>query len=147
MSTLLSLPLLTMRGLAAFVLAGCAMTAGASPSDISAQWHPTPADKLKLPQYCWSQFDENFAKQTGIKMPTEICGVMMNHFCPSLVMLNRAQESKYHPNTRHDMMQEALSGIAYTYRGMPPNCPLKPDLDAAKAKANAVAPLIPRGTR
>jgi len=147
MSTFRSAPASTLKRLAALVLAGCTTMAAADPSDIAAQWNPTPADKLKLPQYCWSQFDAIFAKQTGIKMPIQICGGEMNHFCPALVMLNRAQDSKYHPNTRQDMMREALGGINYTYRGMPANCPLKPDVDAAKAKADIVARFLPRGTR
>lgn len=147
MSTFLYLPADMHKVLATFVLAGFATTVGAAPSDIAEQWHPPPADMLKLPQYCRSQLDEKFAKESGVKMPIEICGVTMNHFCPSLVMLNRAQESKYSPNTRHDMMQQALSGIAYTYRQMPPNCPLKPDVDAAKARADIVARLLPPSTR
>lgn len=147
MSTFLSLRVLTLKGMAAVVLASCAATAGADPAGINAQWNPTLADKLKIPKYCWAQFDENFRKQTGIKMPTELCGVTMNHFCPGLIMLNRAQDSKASPNERHDYMREAIGGFNYTARSMPPNCPLKPDLDAAKIKADFVARMLPRGTR
>lgn len=147
MPTLLSLPIRAMRALVAIVIASCASIAGAAPSDIAEQWHPLLADKLKLPQYCWSQFDPNFAKQSGVKMPTQICGVTMNHFCPGLVMLNRAQDSKYSPNTRHDMMKEAFGGFDYTLRQMPPNCPLRPDVEAAKARADAVSKFLPRATR
>lgn len=147
MPPVLSLPIPMMRALAAFVVAGCASTVGAAPSDIAEQWNPPQADKLKLPQYCWSQFDANFAKQSGVKSPVQICGVTMNHFCPGLVMLNRAQDSKYSPNTRHDLMREAFGGINYTLRQMPPNCPLKPDVDAAKARADMVSKFLPRATR
>lgn len=119
----------------------------ADPADIAAQWNPPLADKLKLPQYCWSQFDPNFAKQSGVKMPTQICGVTMNHFCPALVMLNRAQEGKYSANTRQDMIREAIGGINYTLKGMPPNCPLRPEVEFAKAKVDMVARQLPRGTR
>lgn len=147
MPTVLFSPILTMKALVAVAIAGYATMVGAAPSDIADQWNPPLADKLKLPQYCWSQFDGNFAKQSGVKMPTEICGVTMNHFCPGLVMLNRAQDSKYSPNTRHDLMKEAFGGINYTLRQMPPNCPLKPDVDAAKARADMVAKFLPRSTR
>ena len=143
----MSLPFPMMKLLAAFVLANCATMAGASPDGVNAQWNPTPADKLKIPQYCWSQFDENFAKQTGIKSPVQMCGLTMNHFCPGLIMLNYASDSKHSPNERHDYMREAFGGINYTYKWMPPNCPLKPDLDAAKARADFVARLLPRATR
>jgi hypothetical protein len=135
------------RALAALLIAGCSTIAAAAPADIAEQWNPPLLERLKLPQYCWAQFDANFAKQSGTKSPVQMCGSTMNHFCPALVMLNRAQDSKYHPNTRHDMMREAIGGINYTYKGMPPNCPLKPDVDAAKAKADVVARLLPPSTR
>jgi hypothetical protein len=152
MTTLFRLLIPSGRSLATLVLASYAVTAGAQSSPqkdpgINAQWYPTPADKVKLPQYCLSQYDSTFRKQTAIKMPIEICGGQMNHFCPAMVMLNRAQDSKYNPNVRHDYMREAFGGINYTYKGMPPNCPLKADLDALKAKADVVAKLLPRSTR
>lgn len=124
-----------------------ATTSHAKPSDIAEQWNPPPADKVKLPQYCWSQFDPVFAKESGIKTPMQQCGLAMNHFCPSLVMLNRAQEGKYHPNTRQDMMREALGGLSYTFKAMTATCPLRPDVEAAKAKADAIAPTLPRARR
>lgn len=119
----------------------------AAPADIQAQWNPPASERLKLPKYCWAQFDANYAKQTRVKAPIQICGGTMNHFCPALVMLNRAQESKYHPNVRQELLKEAIGGINYTYKWMPPNCPLKRDLDAAKAKADVVARFLPRSTR
>ncbi len=147
MPSLMPLPIAAMKVLVVFLITGCATMVRAAPSDIAEQWHPLLADKMKLPQYCWSQFDAKFAKQSGIKMPTQICGVTMNHFCPGLVMLNRAQDGKYSPNTRHDMMKEALGGFNYTLRNMRPNCPLKSDVDAAKARADMVSKFLPRATR
>jgi len=111
---------------------------------INAQWHPTPADKVNLPQYCWSQYDEAFAKQSGVKKPVDVCGVYMNHFCPGLVMLYRARDPKHPPQKRRDYMQQAYGGINYTLKWMPPGCPLKPDVDNAKAMADAVSRFVPK---
>lgn len=147
MSKRMSLSGAAIKALVVFGIAGYAAMACAAPADIAEQWNPPTLERLKLPKYCWAQFDAAYAKQSGTKMPTQICGVTMNHFCPALVMLNRAQDSKYSPNTRQDIMREAFGGLNYTQKNMPPNCPLKPDLEAAKSKADLVARFLPKGNR
>lgn len=105
-------------------------------------WHPTPADKVKLPQYCWSQYDSGAAKKTGIQPPTAICGVYTNHLCPGLVLLNRAKDLNRPMAMRKEYAKGALNELQYNAKWMKPDCKLKLESDAAHLQAQNLVRLL-----
>lgn len=105
-------------------------------------WHPTLEDKMNLPKYCLAQYDGNFAKQTNTRTPVQLCGVYMNHLCPGLVFLGRAQNYKYSSKDRRQYAKSAAQQFDYTYKYMKPNCVLKADVDNANASAQIILKIL-----
>ncbi len=97
------------------------------------QWHPSPLEISKLPDYCKKQFLPNTLEK-GRKY-IEGCGGHYNHFCPGLVMLNRASDFTKPKAARREILREARVEISYI-RGfpLPATCPILPDIAAAEAR-------------
>jgi hypothetical protein len=102
-------------------------------------WNPTPLELVRLPQYCWGQFNEQFRGQPG--MVIEGCGGGMNHFCVGLVYLNRAM-SAADKSARKDGVVNARREIDYTMARMPPECPIAADVNAARARLEVMEKTI-----
>lgn len=97
------------------------------------QWHPTIMEISRLPNYCHGQFRPELRGTPGYKIVN--CGNYYNHFCPGLVMLNRASDLTKPKAVRRDILREARLEIGYI-RGfpLPQNCPILPDIEAAEAR-------------
>ena len=99
----------------------------------------TAVERAQLPTYCYPQYvDSKLAQQPGYSIPRS-CGVAMNHFCPGLIYLIRARKASDPPNIRRDNANRAITDINYTLRGMPKECPLRADAEAALARAKSIA--------
>lgn len=105
-------------------------------------WKPLMSDRLKLPAYCWAQYDADFASRTRTPTPVQMCGVYMNHFCPGLVLLNRAQEINRSVAQRKEYLRGAVHQFEYTNRYMPSNCQIKRDVDAATMQASMLSQIL-----
>lgn len=133
------LPLLLLSNMIAPVMAQGALNQG---DDRDPGWKPLLSDRVKLPPYCLSQYDADFAQKTRTPTPVQMCGVYMNHFCPGLVLLNRAQEVNRPIAKRREYLRSALSQFEYTNRYMSPSCQIKRDVDAATMQANMLVQIL-----
>lgn len=113
------------------LLALCALTALPALAYRN-QWAPTPLEIAKLPKYCQGQFVPALAKQPGYAFPPA-CG-WVNHLCPGMVLLNRAQDLSLPRKDRVYALSQVEGELAYTRQHMTPTCPLAPDLAAAEFK-------------
>ena len=96
------------------------------------QWRPTALEIAKLPKYCQGQFMPALAKQPGYAFPPA-CG-WVNHLCPGMVLLNRAQDLSLPRKDRQYALSQVDGELAYTRLHMTPTCLLAPDLRAAEFK-------------
>jgi hypothetical protein len=93
---------------------------------------PDPREVARLPKFCQGQYVPSLAKQPGYNI--EGCGAS-NHFCPSLVLLNRAEDFTLSKQVRQYAMQQAGDNLAYTRGHMTPQtCWLWPHQSAAEAR-------------
>jgi hypothetical protein len=93
------------------------------------QWHPTALEIMKLPQYCHGQFIHELKGKPGYGIYN--CGGYMNHFCPGLILINRASDLAKPKAQRREFLREARAEINYTKNFLPKNCPLEPDIRVA----------------
>lgn len=96
------------------------------------QWHPTQLEVAKLPQYCHGQYIPELKGKPGFRIDN--CGTYMNHFCPGLVMLNRAADLSKPKPQRREILREAKTEVVYTRSFLPANCPIEPDIRAAESR-------------
>ena len=83
---------------------------------------------MLLPQYCWGQYDNKFrGAQYGISR--SLCGVGMNHYCPGLLLYQKAQVEP-DSGKRAQLLKRTLGAIEYTLKWMQdyPNCPIRGDV-------------------
>lgn len=93
-------------------------------------WHPTVVEATMLPKFCWGQFMGNRFKGPEFTIPRDSCGVGMNHYCPALVSLNRANRS-FDSRTKRGYLQGARAQALYTVKAMQkyPHCPIRGQVD------------------
>ena len=115
----------------------------ASLTDVAGQGYAggtTAAERAQLPKYCWPQYvDAKFGGQPGYSFPPS-CGVFMNHYCPGLIALIRAERFSDPQHIRVSNAGGAIGAFNYTLKNMPPACPLRADVEAAYARAKRIAP-------
>lgn len=116
------------HGIVMVVALGAALLAADSRAS---GWKPTAVEVAKLPQYCWGQFNPELSNHPDFPTTTRLCGPGMNHFCPGLVLLNRAQSAVLERAARRDALTHAKMEIDYTLKRTPDSCPLRADVDAA----------------
>jgi len=102
------------------------LPAGASGQDVLGGWNPSVTEATLLPKFCWGQFLGNKFKGPEFEIPRDTCGVGMNHYCPGLVALGRANRS-LDDKWKRGFLQGAQRGVAYTLRAMEkyPRCPIR----------------------
>ncbi len=115
-----------------FVCAVCAQQQSGNDKDPG--WNPSAMDKIKLPKYCWAQYDANFSRQNKVQSPMGICGVYANHICPGKVLLNRALDTSRSKQQRREYLARAKGDIEYSLRFLHPTCPLMPEVKAAQSQ-------------
>jgi len=102
------------------------LPAGASGQDVLGGWNPSVTEATLLPKFCWGQFMGNKFKGPEFEIPRDRCGVGMNHYCPGLVALSRANRSLDN-NMKRGFLRGAERGVGYTVRAMEkyPRCPIR----------------------
>jgi hypothetical protein len=124
--------------LAIFVAAllATSLTAWAQ-SNFASAWRPTAVEIIKLPKYCWPQFNPSYKSQ-GMASPVELCGVGMNHLCPGLVQINRAANPAYAKQDRKGALGQARIEIDYTLQRTSATCSIAQDVYAADSRIKAL---------
>ena len=93
---------------------------------------PDPAEVAKLPKFCQGQYIASLANRPGYHI--EGCAAS-NHFCPSLVLLNRAANFTLSKQERQYAIQQAGDNLGYTRGHMtPPSCWLWPQQNFAESR-------------
>jgi len=89
-------------------------------------WRPSPVEATLLPKFCWAQFMGNRFRGPEFSIPRDSCGPGMNHFCPGLVALNRANRSLDN-RAKRGYLQGARAQVLYTVKAMEkyPRCPIR----------------------
>jgi hypothetical protein len=87
----------------------------------------TMAEALALPRFCWNQY-LNYEGQEYRLPPREVCGGSINHYCPGLIALNRANRAVSN-NVKGRWLADARRQFEYTVRHTTkyPKCPLRID--------------------
>ena len=84
---------------------------------------PGITEVLSLPQYCWYMMGK-----TEPQFTINNCGSGMNHYCPSLVALNRSMRASKREQ-KVGWLQSAEYDANYTLKAMQPECPIKADVE------------------
>lgn len=87
-----------------------------------------------LPKYCYAQYvDDRLGGDPQYSIHG--CGQGMNHLCPGLVLLNRAQKVSRPKSERREDLRMAKENLSYTIARMTPECSLRSEVEAAMQKA------------
>ena len=95
-------------------------------------WDPTDLELLRLPQYCIGQFRKEHWNKPGYRIVG--CGTFINHFCPALVGLMRAENVLAPKKERRHYFNTSGNHLAYTRKNMPQNCSVANDIAAAELR-------------
>ena len=89
-------------------------------------WHPSAVEAARLPTFCWRQFFGDKYRGPQFEFPRKLCGAGTNHYCPALVLLNRANQLSYSSARRRFFLLAAKKKTLYTLRWIKkyPRCPL-----------------------
>lgn len=120
----------------------CGPGAAMAQPNLPSPWNPTPMEMVKLPQYCWAQFNAEYKAQ-GIPTPDDLCpGAGMNHLCPGLVQLNRAATATYDRQFRRRVAGQARVELDYTLKRLRPGCRIAQEVHAADGRLKALELLL-----
>jgi hypothetical protein len=125
-STLLGVLFLTVAHIA------CAQTR------IPPKYSASPMEVAQLPKYCWAQYVDGAYFGHPIYSIPAVCGAYTNHFCPALVYLNQGSKISRSKAQRQEDLRHAAQEIAYTLQYIKPNCPIYPDVEAARIRTETL---------
>lgn len=95
----------------------------------------------QLPKYCyWQYVDDKLISNPEYSIHG--CGVYVNHYCPGLVNLMRAQNVSLHRDIRREELRMGKENFEYTLNFMPQGCWLRPQAEASLARARALQAMI-----
>lgn len=91
-------------------------------------YRPSPSEIVVLPRFCWGEFPGSKFKGPEFKIPYEKCHGM-NHYCPGLVLLGRANRS-FDDRKRLGNLKRARNQVGYALRALKrvPQCPVREDI-------------------
>ncbi len=91
-----------------------------------AKYKAAANEVVLLPRFCFAQYLDG-AKGPEYEIPVSSCGVYMNHYCPALLEVIRANRSFGKPGLRKHHLTVARKETLYTLRGMKdfPACPIR----------------------
>lgn len=91
----------------------------------------------QMPNYCYAQYvDEKLSSNPQYSI--QGCGAYMNHYCPGLLQMMRAQKSSAPSYERKENIRQAKGNFDYTLKNMPQGCWLRPEAEAAASRARVV---------
>jgi hypothetical protein len=95
-----------------------------------------------LPHFCWAQYMDDPPPGDEFRISKSACGSLMNHYCPGLVLLDRATKpygTKSKGEKRQNLVR-AKESVVYTLKGMAnyPACPIRSHVETTLARINAL---------
>ena len=90
-------------------------------------YRPPAREALLLPKFCWKQFMGEKFSGPQYEIPHESCGAFVNHYCPGLIDLNRANRTLGDAGKKRAELLRAREKTLYTLRGIQrfPRCPIR----------------------
>lgn len=114
------------------ILGGILPTTSCMAEDLANGWDPAPLELLQVPQYCQKQF---LSKHDAKVMSTLFFNCeRINHFCPGLILINRAMKQSIPKSERQRILSRAKGELDYTESKMTKSCSVKRDIDAAQMR-------------
>ena len=106
--------------------------AGATARAETPNYKPSIGEAVLTPKFCWHQFMGNKFSGPQFEITHEACGVYVNHYCPGLIDLNRANKAIGDDGRRRAYLLSARENTLYTLRGIKPypNCPIRAHVEA-----------------
>lgn len=100
---------------------------------------PTPVEAALLPRFCWKQYMGQKFSGPQYDIPRKSCGVYVNHYCPGLVSLNRANRLIGDPRRKRSLLLTAKKRVLYTLHGISthPHCPIRAHVETTMRVINA----------
>lgn len=126
-------PLRSLRWIAAFGAAVFSLSAASVWANENPDL-PSKLEALRLPPYCHKQF----GIPSNAPATWEICGHLMNHFCPALVFIGRASKPTATKFEKRANAGRARTDLEYTKKGMPARCSLAADVNEADARLRVI---------
>lgn len=117
----------TFRNIALFVLLVlAAASVPASAQDKLQGWRPSVMEATLLPKFCWKQFMGDKFRGPEFEIPRATCGYGTNHYCPGLVLLNRANRT-FDQKMKRGYLWGARGQVEYTVKALEkfPRCPIR----------------------
>jgi len=124
------------RYIATLAVIGLAVMAGFS---IAAKYSAPASEIAMLPHFCYAQYVDNVS---GPEYTIHDCGPIVNHYCPALLELQRAQKAigvkKKGERLQH--LQVAKRDTLYTLNGIKgfPNCPIRQHVESTLMQVNTL---------
>lgn len=117
----------TSKRIVPVLLLACVFTGTAAFAADFGGWHPSVSEAAVLPRFCWKQFFGKKFSGPQFEIPRATCGVGTNHYCPALVVLNRANGTFGNPVLRRKYLLAARKKVQYTLRWTErfPACPIR----------------------
>lgn len=140
------------RAVASF--AGFLVLAASSASQAQ-QSYKTPKDLpqfiARLPKFCYAQYVDQKLWENPEYSIIKACGIGMNHFCPGLLNIMRAESSipvkfqmngKTHQTNRQYELFQAKDNVQYTLKRMPPDCIYRDSVYLAKQRVDLLEKIV-----
>jgi len=120
------------RAILGWVLLSCATVGEVAAEPYRNQWSPTMLEISQLPRFCRGQF---IPEERKVWLATIApCGTYMNHFCPGLVLINRAANASKSKVERREDLRMARGEIEYTRNFLKQPCPIEDEIQGAESR-------------
>ena len=90
-------------------------------------YRPSRTEAVQTPKFCWKQFMGKEFSAPQFEIPHKTCGAFVNHYCPGLIDLNRANRTIGNKRKKRAYLLKAKGHTLYTLKGIKgfPNCPIR----------------------
>lgn len=118
--------------LALLVSASLMPLAASYADDLGNGWSPSPLEILQTPPYCQKQFNSNH--NAAVMSPLFGGCERMNHFCPGIVLINRASDITIPTKERQRILKQAKIEINYSLSKLTSACVVYNDVKVAEQR-------------
>lgn len=101
-----------------------------------------PQFLARLPKYCYAQYYDQTLWHNPEFSIIAACGVGMNHFCPGLLNIMRAEGTSPKKFNRKQELRAAKENVQYTLDRMPSSCIYRDEVMAAKMRVEVLEKIV-----
>lgn len=114
--------------------------------DLGGAYHAPAIEVMMLPPFCWGQYYNYPDSQPQYHISQRDCGASMNHYCPGLIDMNKAERMFNNPVKKRTLLVHAKKRISYTLLHMKghPSCPIRQHVEASLRRVNMDLSTLPQ---